>query len=138
MLVNCRECWKLEFKTFKSLFKTNVHKKAFSDIATNITFLFDEYDMTSSEILDGLLLLKDKQDDERQNTKREITNGVFDYLSGVPITSRTKFFNTCDKKNSELLRDLIYYFDYAAASYGWPLYVSESTCACFKLISTLK
>jgi len=115
-----------------------VNKKAFSDIATNITFLFDEYDMTSSEILDGLLLLKDKQDDERQNTKREITNGVFDYLSGVPITSRTKFFNTCDKENSELLRDLIYYFDYAAASYGWPLYVSESTCACFKLISTLK
>lgn len=138
MFTNCRENFKEQFRILHSFFKTHKDKEAFSDVTNNLTFLFDEYDLTSSEILDGLLVLKDNQELERKTTKHRITNGVFDYLSGVPITTKTKFFNTCEKGNSQLLKELIYYFDYAAASYGWPLYVSESTCACFRLISTLK
>ena len=48
-----------------------------------------------------------KQKDQEQH--------IYDYLSGVPITSKTKFFNLNNNEtNLNMYKDLIYFFDYLA------------------------
>jgi sn1-specific diacylglycerol lipase len=55
----------------------------------------------------------------------------------VPVTQKTKFFNLNIKEEFDLYRDLIYFSDYAAASYGWPFYIYRSRCACLKLLPNI-
>lgn len=59
-------------------------------------------------------------------------------MSGVPVTGSTKFFNLNDKRNLSLYKETIYFFDYAAASYGWPFYAYRDHFACFKLMPNIK
>jgi len=72
---------------------------------------------------------------------------IYDYLSGVPITSNTKFFNLNNNEtNLNMYKDLIYFFDYATASYGWPMYLMNTSksshsnrfVSCLELLSSLK
>jgi hypothetical protein len=54
------------------------------------------------------------------------------------VTQETKFFNLSNKSELELYQELIYFSDYAAASYGWPFYVYRSRCACLKLLPNIR
>ena len=106
-----------------------------------------------SVVLAGLLLIRSEQ---KVDTLKEVCcfkvsfsfllklkliffmkkNDIYDYLSGIAITSRTKYFNLNNRDNLLIYQDLIYFFDYAAASYGWPMYLmaSKDHFACFKLL----
>ena len=120
--------------------KPGKNRGAFNNIAENLMFLFKKFDIATPDILAGLLLMGDTQEDTKaqQIIYKCNMNGVFDYLSGVPVTENTKFFNLNSKKNSEKFKDLIYFFEYAAASYeGFP-HLLPSSCPCFKIISSLK
>ena len=90
--------------------------------------------MVPSDILAGILLLREKQKASRSIEAAK----SFDYLSGVSITESTKFFSLGVKENLDFYNDLIYFYDYAAASYGWPLYMYRSKFACFKLLPNIK
>lgn len=69
---------------------------------------------------------------------KEKKNGIYDFLSGVSVDESTKFFNLKIKENLEFYKDLIYFFEYAAASYGWPLYVYRSPFGCLNLLPNIK
>ncbi len=115
------------------------HRQAFENICENLEFLFKKYSISTSHTLTGLLLLRKAQKlhMRAETIKKCNKDGVYDYLSGVPITVETKFFNLNSKNNFMLYKDLIYFFEYAAASYGNPV-ESSLSCPCFKRISGLK
>lgn len=46
----------------------------------------------------------------------------------MPITSDTKFVDTSTAEDSHLINDLIYYMNYALATFGWPLHLIENPC----------
>lgn len=55
-------------------------------------------------------------------------SGIEQFLSSVPVTSDTKFLDTSTAEHSHLINDLIYYMNYALASFGWPLHLIENPC----------
>lgn len=131
-----RKDWETRFRVLFCCVKANDNSKAFDNIAKNISYLFYRCDLVTSDLLAGLLLIREKQQLNKVNLR--LTDGVYDYLSGVPVTDATKFFNLKYKENLEKYQDLIYFFDYAVASYGWPMLVYQYKCECFKLISNMK
>lgn len=54
--------------------------------------------------------------------------GIEQFLSSVPITQETKFLDTSTAEHSHLINDLIYYMNYALATFGWPLHIIENPC----------
>lgn len=55
-------------------------------------------------------------------------HGIEQFLSNVPITNETKFLDTSIAEHSHLINDLIYYMNYALATFGWPLHMIENPC----------
>lgn len=49
--------------------------------------------------------------------------GIFEYLSGVPITEDTHFLALNDSKDYEQFQNVIHYMYYAISAYGWPMYL---------------
>ena len=66
-----------------------------------------------SDIIAGLLLIRENQ----QLVKSQINN--LDFFSGVEITPSTKFYDLTEQRKLEEFNELLYYANYAAASYGW-------------------
>lgn len=131
--------WKFGCGLLSCFEKADNNREAFENIAENLTFLFYKFDLVASDVLAGLLLIREQQKiNKAQMIKKCNKDGVFDYLSSVPITENTKFFNLNSQENLEKYKDLVYFFEYAAASYGWPMYVYRSSCACFRPIANLQ
>lgn len=139
MLKLYHENWKFRFKLFYCCVKEKKAKNAFTTISEMLACFFYKYDVVPSDLLAGLLLIRDKQKQSIDETLKQ-RNDIYDYLSGIPITSETKYFNLNNTANLSMYQDMIYFFDYAAASYGWPMYIMNSTnrFACFKLLPNLK
>lgn len=140
MLKLYNENWKFRFKLFYCCLREKKAKSAFTGISEMLACFFYKYDVVPSDLLAGLLLIREKQKQNIQETLLQQRNDIYDYLSGIPITSETKFFNLTNSENLSLYQDLIYFFDYAAASYGWPMYLmnSKDRFACLKLLPSLK
>lgn len=65
-------------------------------------------------------------------------NETFEYLSGVAVTSNTKFVAVGDENHVHLFQTVIHYMHYALAAYGWPMFLIThtvpDTCKfCFQL-----
>ena len=50
-------------------------------------------------------------------------NDIYEFLSGVPITSRTRFLSLHEPDQLEAFQQTAYYMKYALAAYGWPMYL---------------
>ena len=50
-------------------------------------------------------------------------NNTYEFLSGVAITSKTKFVAMNDPKDLETFRNVVHFMHYASAAYGWPWYL---------------
>lgn len=50
-------------------------------------------------------------------------HGIFEYLSGVPITEQTQFLALNDSRDYDLFQSVIHYMYYAVSAYGWPMYL---------------
>lgn len=50
-------------------------------------------------------------------------HGIFEYLSGVPVTERTQFLALNDSRDYDLFQSVIHYMYYAISAYGWPMYL---------------
>lgn len=50
-------------------------------------------------------------------------NDIYEFLSGVPITSRTRFLSLHEPDQLEAFQQTAHYMKYALAAYGWPMYL---------------
>ncbi|XP_064144024.1 diacylglycerol lipase-alpha isoform X2 [Loxodonta africana] len=102
-------------------------KDSQSDAYSEIAYLFAEFfrdlDIVPSDIIAGLVLLRQRQRAKRNAVLDEANNDILAFLSGMPVTRNTKYL---DLKNSqEMLRykEVCYYMLFALAAYGWPMYL---------------
>ncbi|MBV96945.1 Sn1-specific diacylglycerol lipase alpha, partial [Eschrichtius robustus] len=96
---------------------------AYSEIAYLFAEFFRDLDIVPSDIIAGLVLLRQRQRAKRNAVLDEANNDILAFLSGMPVTRNTKYL---DLKNSqEMLRykEVCYYMLFALAAYGWPMYL---------------
>ena len=54
------------------------------------------------------------------------SNNVYDFLSGVKVTSETKFLALDNPAEMTQLLDTVHFMHYAVAAYGWPMYIFQN------------
>ncbi|XP_007526388.1 diacylglycerol lipase-alpha [Erinaceus europaeus] len=127
--------WSRRLKVFLCCTRT---KDSQSDAYSEIAYLFAEFfrdlDIVPSDIIAGLVLLRQRQRAKRSAVLDEANNDILAFLSGMPVTRNTKYL---DLKNSqEMLRykEVCYYMLFALAAYGWPMYlVRKPACGLCQL-----
>ncbi|XP_035662248.1 sn1-specific diacylglycerol lipase alpha-like isoform X2 [Branchiostoma floridae] len=96
---------------------------AFQEIAHLLSEFFIDVDLVPSDVVAGLVLLRQQQKHQRQMIVGQHSNDTYQFLSGVPINPRTKFVQLSRPEILEQFKEVVYYMRYALAAYGWPLYI---------------
>ncbi|XP_060260281.1 diacylglycerol lipase-alpha isoform X1 [Ovis aries] len=116
--------WSRRLKVFLCCTRT---KDSQSDAYSEIAYLFAEFfrdlDIVPSDIIAGLVLLRQRQRAKRNAVLDEANNDILAFLSGMPVTRNTKYLDL--KSSHEMLRykEVCYYMLFALAAYGWPMYL---------------
>ncbi|XP_067946078.1 diacylglycerol lipase-alpha-like isoform X2 [Watersipora subatra] len=108
-------------------------KKVFEDIALLMASYLDHLDLVLSDFLAGMKLLRLQQKALFTEAINQSTNDIYQYLSGTPISPRTKFLTLKDCKTKNELECMTYFAEYAVASYGWQgqyfFYPTKACCS---------
>ncbi|ELT97131.1 hypothetical protein CAPTEDRAFT_139126 [Capitella teleta] len=103
------------------------NRNSFSEIAKLFTEFFRDLDVVPSDIVAGLVLMRQHQKMRRKLIVSQGSNDVYQFLSGVHITPDTKFLSLkCDDTLKEYQK-VVHYMRYALAAYGWPMYMMMET-----------
>ncbi|KAG5681216.1 hypothetical protein PVAND_010670 [Polypedilum vanderplanki] len=113
-------------------------RNSFTDIARLLSDFFRDLDVVPTDVVAGLVLLRKFQKLEREAIVRQRRHGIYEYLSGVPITERTKFLALNDSRDYEHFQSIIHYMYFAMASYGWPMYLITHKSGICDLFPKLK
>uniref|UniRef100_A0A2D4GDU5 Uncharacterized protein n=1 Tax=Micrurus corallinus TaxID=54390 RepID=A0A2D4GDU5_MICCO len=101
--------WTRRLKVFLCCTRT---KDSQSDAYSEIAYLFAEFfrdlDIVPSDIIAGLVLLRQRQRAKRNAVLDEGNNDILAFLSGMPVTRNTKYL---DLKNS-VSYQIVYYRKY--------------------------
>jgi sn1-specific diacylglycerol lipase len=121
--------WINRFKIFFCCYKDRKYQRAFNVIADTLSTLFYKHDLVTSDVVAGLLLLRQQQ---------KMTTKSFNE-SFQTNNEKEKIFNLNIKENMKEFKELLYFYQYAIASYGWPMYAYKNrVCSFFKLLSNTK
>ncbi|XP_059617634.1 diacylglycerol lipase-alpha isoform X2 [Phlebotomus argentipes] len=99
------------------------NRNSFTDIARLLSDFFRDLDVVPSDVVAGLVLLRKFQRLEREAIVRQRKNGIYEFLSGAPITEETQFLALNDSRDFNFFQTVIHYMYYAQSAYGWPIYV---------------
>ncbi|XP_024082484.1 sn1-specific diacylglycerol lipase alpha isoform X2 [Cimex lectularius] len=97
-------------------------KNSFTDIARMLSDFFRDLDVVPSDVVAGLILLRKFQKIEQESNVAQRKNGIYEYLSGVPVTPKTKFLPLGNTEHYKHFEAVIHYMHFALAAYGWPLF----------------
>ncbi|MBN3294967.1 DGLA lipase, partial [Amia calva] len=116
---------------------------AYSEIASLFAEFFRDLDIVPSDIIAGLVLLRQRQRAKRTATLDQGNNDILAFLSGMPVTRNTKYLDLKNSMEMHMYREVCYYMLFALAAYGWPMYLMRkpacglcrlaSTCPCLSL-----
>ncbi|KAK8750022.1 hypothetical protein OTU49_015188, partial [Cherax quadricarinatus] len=113
-------------------------ENSFSDIARLLSEFFRDLDVVPSDVVAGLVLLRKYQKLNRQEIVRSNKNDVYEFLSGVPITPRTRFLQLSSLEGKEEFEKIVHYMRFALAIYGWPMFfMANSTLEACRLCPLL-
>ena len=109
-------------------------QSSFADIAKLLSEFFRDLDVVPSDVVAGLIIIRKQQKLQRELIAAQCTGGVYEFLSGVPISRQSRFLDASKSLERERLRTIAYYFDYAIAVYGWPMFMMmNKTTGCCRL-----
>ncbi|RLV97290.1 hypothetical protein DV515_00012024 [Chloebia gouldiae] len=122
--------WTRRLKVFLCCTRT---KDSQSDAYSEIAYLFAEFfrdlDIVPSDIIAGLVLLRQRQRAKRNAVLDEANNDILAFLSGMPVTRNTKYLDLKNAQEMQRYREVCYYMLFALAAYGWPIYLMRKpTC----------
>ncbi|XP_026669235.1 sn1-specific diacylglycerol lipase alpha isoform X6 [Ceratina calcarata] len=107
------------------------NRNSFADIARLLSDFFRDLDVVPSDVVAGLVLLRKFQKIERELIVKQRKNDTYEFLSGVPVTPRTKFLSLTEDGDLGHFQSAIHYMHFALAAYGWPMFlISHSTGLC--------
>ncbi|XP_077289187.1 diacylglycerol lipase-alpha-like [Arctopsyche grandis] len=105
------------------------NRSSFTDIARLLSDFFRELDVVPSDVVAGLVLLRQFQKIEQQAIVKQRKNDVYEFLSGVPVTSKTQFLALNDPAELDMFQKVVHYMHYALGAYGWPMFLMTSSAA---------
>ncbi|XP_063979131.1 diacylglycerol lipase-alpha isoform X4 [Diachasmimorpha longicaudata] len=114
------------------------NRNSFADIAKLLSDFFRDLDVVPSDVVAGLVLLRKFQKIERELIVKQRKNDTYEFLSGVPITPRTKFLSLTEDGDLAHFQDAIHYMHFALAAYGWPLFFINHTTGLCQLCTRLR
>ena len=92
-----------------------------------------------SDVVAGLILLRRNQKLDHRVIVEDRSKDTFQFLSGVAVTSQTKFLDVTHPIVAEEIRTLIHFLHYGLAVYGWPIFMMmNSATGCCQLIPQMK
>ncbi|XP_063219967.1 diacylglycerol lipase-alpha isoform X2 [Bacillus rossius redtenbacheri] len=106
---------------------TDRNRNSFADIARLLSDFFRDLDVVPSDVVVGLVLLRKFQKIERETIVKENRNDIYEYLSGVAVTSHTQFLALSDPEHLDHFNATIHYMHYALAAYGWPIFLMTNS-----------
>ncbi|CAG2106899.1 unnamed protein product [Medioppia subpectinata] len=114
-------------------------QNSFTEIAKLLSEFFRDLDVVPSDVIAGLILLRRHQRLERRVIVDKRQDNTFQFLSGVAITSNTKFLDVNHPVVAEEIRTLIHFLHYGLAVYGWPIFMMmNSATGCCQLFPHMK
>ncbi|XP_074109664.1 inactivation no afterpotential E isoform X3 [Cotesia typhae] len=114
------------------------NQNSFTDIARLLSDFFRDLDVVPSDVVAGLVLLRKFQKVERELIIKQRKNDTYEFLSGVPITPRTKFLSLTEDGDMLHFQDTIHYMHFALAAYGWPLFLINHTTGLCQLCTRIR
>ncbi|XP_015602986.1 sn1-specific diacylglycerol lipase alpha isoform X5 [Cephus cinctus] len=114
------------------------NRNSFSDIARLLSDFFRDLDVVPSDVVAGLVLLRKFQKIERELIVKQRKNDTYEFLSGVPITPRTKFLSLTEDGDLGHFQLTIHYMHFALAAYGWPLFLLNHSTGLCQLCTRLR
>ncbi|XP_014295582.1 diacylglycerol lipase-alpha isoform X1 [Microplitis demolitor] len=114
------------------------NQNSFTDIARLLSDFFRDLDVVPSDVVAGLVLLRKFQKVERELIVKQRKNDTYEFLSGVPITPRTKFLSLTEDGDLVHFQAAIHYMHFALAAYGWPLFLINHKTGLCQLCTRLR
>ncbi|XP_011067130.1 PREDICTED: sn1-specific diacylglycerol lipase alpha isoform X2 [Acromyrmex echinatior] len=114
------------------------NRNSFADIARLLSDFFRDLDVVPSDVVAGLVLLRKFQKIERELIVKQRKNDTYEFLSGVPVTSRTKFLSLTEDGDLSHFQLAIHYMHFALAAYGWPMFLVDSSTQFCQLCTRLQ
>jgi len=102
-------------------FKDQKSRNSFSAIARVLSEFFRDLDVVPTDVIVGLVLLRQRQQLQRIRVVLQPTNSVYRFLSGVRVTPTTGFLT-----DPTIIREAYRYMHFATGIYGWPVYLKQN------------
>ncbi|XP_050453691.1 diacylglycerol lipase-alpha isoform X5 [Cataglyphis hispanica] len=113
-------------------------RNSFADIARLLSDFFRDLDVVPSDVVAGLVLLRKFQKIERELIVKQRKNDTYEFLSGVPVTPRTKFLSLTEDGDLGHFQLAIHYMHFALAAYGWPMFLVDPSTELCQLCTRLQ
>ncbi|KAL2088957.1 hypothetical protein ACEWY4_015856 [Coilia grayii] len=110
---------------------------AYSEVASLFAEFFRDLDIVPSDIIAGLVLLRQRQRAKRSAILDQANNDIIAFLSGMPVTRNTKYLDLKNSVEMSMYKEVCYYMLFALAAYGWPMYLlRKPACGLCRLVSS--
>ncbi|RXN30323.1 sn1-specific diacylglycerol lipase alpha isoform X2 [Labeo rohita] len=130
--------WSRRLKFFMCCTRAkDTQSDAYSEVASLFAEFFRDLDIVPSDIIAGLVLLRQRQRSKRASILDQANNDVLAFLSGIPVTRNTKYLDLKNSSEMAMYKEVCYYMLFAMAAYGWPIYLlRKPACGLCRLVST--
>uniref|UniRef100_A0A672PBW9 Diacylglycerol lipase-alpha n=1 Tax=Sinocyclocheilus grahami TaxID=75366 RepID=A0A672PBW9_SINGR len=130
--------WSRRLKFFMCCTRTkDTQSDAYSEVASLFAEFFRDLDIVPSDIIAGLVLLRQRQRAKRSAILDQANNDVLAFLSGIPVTRNTKYLDLKNSSEMSMYKEVCYYMLFAMAAYGWPVYLlRKPACGLCRLVGT--
>lgn len=130
--------WSRRLKFFMCCTRAkDTQSDAYSEVASLFAEFFRDLDIVPSDIIAGLVLLRQRQRAKRSAILDQANNDVLAFLSGIPVTRNTKYLDLKNSAEMAMYKEVCYYMLFAMAAYGWPIYLLiNPACGLCRLVST--
>ncbi|XP_051571079.1 diacylglycerol lipase-alpha-like isoform X1 [Myxocyprinus asiaticus] len=130
--------WSRRLKFFMCCTRAqDTQSDAYSEVASLFAEFFRDLDIVPSDIIAGLVLLRQRQRAKRSAILDQANNDVLAFLSGMPVTRNTKYLDLKNSAEMAMYKEVCYYMLFAMAAYGWPMYLfRKPACGLCRLVST--
>ncbi|XP_014031435.1 diacylglycerol lipase-alpha isoform X2 [Salmo salar] len=130
--------WSRRLKFFMCCTRAqDTQSDAYSEVASLFAEFFRDLDIVPSDIIAGLVLLRQRQRSSRDAILDQANNDILAFLSGMPVTRNTKYLDLKNSTEMGMYKEVCYYMLFALAAYGWPMYLMRKpACGLCRLASS--
>uniref|UniRef100_A0A671KMS0 Diacylglycerol lipase-alpha n=1 Tax=Sinocyclocheilus anshuiensis TaxID=1608454 RepID=A0A671KMS0_9TELE len=102
--------WSRRLKFFMCCTRTkDTQSDAYSEVASLFAEFFRDLDIVPSDIIAGLVLLRQRQRAKRSAILDQANNDVLAFLSGIPVTRNTKYLDLKNSSEMAMYKEVCYY-----------------------------